>query len=466
MHPLAADNAEAAGRLQGRPVAVEVAAFLDHWSYVRRRARGVTDETWKPLLDVALRVDPDVARTRVRRGVLRLGWAKVADLVEPGDLDSLHGTSLKALVTHKGTPPRVMALLRLARQRRPDDYWVNRALGLALRTQDPPRWEEVIECYRAAVALRPRSAAAHVTLGSALKWKGRLEEAISCFRDATRHQPDSATAHYYLGFCLRKQGKYSEATACFQEAIRHHPGYAEAQRFLADGLMREGKVEEAIARYRELIRLRPDQIRAHRELGYALRKKGELDEAIRCFEAALRLRPDQAHAHVGLGLALGDIGRFAESLAAFRRAHQLGPKLPDWRYDSAKWVADAERLAELERKLPAVLEGKQCPADGTEAAGLAKVAAVKKLSVAAARLYQEAFVAAPTLASRPSKGHRYRAACQAALAGCGQGADSGGLDEKERSRLRKQALAWLRADLKSLNRLLDKQPDEPPPSVA
>jgi hypothetical protein len=43
--------------------------------------------------------------------------------------------------------------------------------------------------------------------------------------------------------------------------------------------------------------------------------------------------------------------------------------------------------------------------------------------------------------------HRYNAACFAALAAIGQGKDAEKLDAKERGRLRKQAVEWLRADL-------------------
>jgi hypothetical protein len=43
--------------------------------------------------------------------------------------------------------------------------------------------------------------------------------------------------------------------------------------------------------------------------------------------------------------------------------------------------------------------------------------------------------------------HRYNAACNATLAGCGQGKDADKVDNKERARWRKQALEWLRADL-------------------
>jgi hypothetical protein len=46
-----------------------------------------------------------------------------------------------------------------------------------------------------------------------------------------------------------------------------------------------------------------------------------------------------------------------------------------------------------------------------------------------------------------SSGYRYNAACCAVLAGCGHGRHSSQLDEKEKARLRAQALGWLRSDL-------------------
>ena len=51
---------------------------------------------------------------------------------------------------------------------------------------------------------------------------------------------------------------------------------------------------------------------------------------------------------------------------------------------------------------------------------------------------------------------RYAAACAAALAGCGHGRDTDQLDEQERARWRRQALAWLRQDLTWWGERLDK----------
>jgi eukaryotic-like serine/threonine-protein kinase len=65
---------------------------------------------------------------------------------------------------------------------------------------------------------------------------------------------------------------------------------------------------------------------------------------------------------------------------------------------------------------------------------------------AAARLAAGAFAAEPELAEGPD-GHHYNAACAAALAAAGRDRDAAALGEAERTRLRRQAVAWLRADL-------------------
>jgi hypothetical protein len=76
----------------------------------------------------------------------------------------------------------------------------------------------------------------------------------------------------------------------------------------------------------------------------------------------------------------------------------------------------------------------------------------------AARWYDAAFTAYPQLLSDPPPGHRYYAACAAALAGCGQGRDAADLDEKSRVGFHRQARVWLRADLEARRQLLEKEP--------
>jgi hypothetical protein len=70
------------------------------------------------------------------------------------------------------------------------------------------------------------------------------------------------------------------------------------------------------------------------------------------------------------------------------------------------------------------------------------VCLVTRRYAAAVRLYADGFTADPTWADAKEAAHRFHAACCAALA-----AEALEPGDKERSRLRRQALAWLRADL-------------------
>jgi serine/threonine-protein kinase len=84
---------------------------------------------------------------------------------------------------------------------------------------------------------------------------------------------------------------------------------------------------------------------------------------------------------------------------------------------------------------------------------------------AAARFFAGAFAAEPRAAGDLRAGHRYDAACAAALAGCGQGKDADHLVAQEFARLRKQALDWLRADLTAWSKLLERDTDKTAPDV-
>jgi tetratricopeptide (TPR) repeat protein len=318
--------------------------------------------------------------------------------------------------------------------------------------------DEAIACFQKAIALDPKFANAHTILGNALRDKGQLEEAIACYHKAIALGPKSALVHHNLGNALRARGRVDEAIASWRKAIACDPNYAQAYANLGNALTDKGRVDEAIACCRKAIELDPKLAQAHYNLGNALSRKDQLEEAVASYQKAIALDPKHAEAHCNLAGVLQGQGRFAESLAAFRRGHELGRKQPGWRYPSALWVRRAERLAALEAKLPAFLKGEYQPRDMTDRLGLVVVCQARKLHAARARLYAAAFSAEPKLADFLPAQHRYAAACSAALAAVGRGEDAAKLDGKERARLRKQALGWLRADLAVYTKLTEGGP--------
>jgi hypothetical protein len=102
-----------------------------------------------------------------------------------------------------------------------------------------------------------------------------------------------------------------------------------------------------------------------------------------------------------------------------------------------------------------------------EACDLAELCckAFQKRYAEAVRLFADAFTADPELAGDLQVSHRYNAACAAALAAAGKGAEADKLTDHERAALRKQALQWLRADLSAWANQMNTDADKARPIV-
>jgi tetratricopeptide (TPR) repeat protein len=252
-----------------------------------------------------------------------------------------------------------------------------------------------------------------------------------------------------------RMNKLPEAVAIYREAIRLAPLFSDSHHNLGIVLWQQDKLAEARVAFEEAIRLKPDYFLTHYNLGLVLGKQNRLADAAASYREAIRLNPDYPEAHCNLAGILRLQGKFTESLAAISRGHALGSKTRGWPYPSALWLRQVRRLVELDRKLPTIFKGTDHPSNSAEQLELARVCSLKRWYATSARFYADAFAAAPALPEDASAEHRYDAACAAALAACDQGTDRPRPD-KERSRLRRQALGWLRELLISWMKRLDR----------
>jgi serine/threonine protein kinase/Tfp pilus assembly protein PilF len=353
-------------------------------------------------------------------------------------------------------------------------------LGNVLRSRG--MLAEAIVEYRAALQIDSKYASAHVNLGIALYAKGERGEAIREYGLAIRGNPKNPLAHFNLAIALYGERDWDGAIREYRAALELDPGLAQAHHYLGHALNNKGKRAEAIHEYRRATEIDPENALARYNLGISLNEHGDPEGAIRELRAALRIDPKSARAHYQLGCILqtrGDLegaiteyqktiqidsgnaeahcnlgqirqhqGRFAEAVSYFKTGHKLGSHSKNRRFPFARWVREAEQLLELEAKLAKVMTGASQPADSAERLRLACLCQqpYKQLAAAAARFYADAFAAEPKLAEDTRKAYRYNAACAAALAGCGRGKDADKLDDRERTRLRQQALSWLQAD--------------------
>jgi hypothetical protein len=129
----------------------------------------------------------------------------------------------------------------------------------------------------------------------------------------------------------------------------------------------------------------------------------------------------------------------------------LLPQGDPFRRFYAQQLQQCDRFLLLEDRLSAILQGEARLGDAAECLELIGVCRLKQQYATAARFCARAFAAEPKLAEDLRTSLRYDAACYAALAGCRQGVDFPPVDGGCAA-LRRQALAWLRADLALLAR--------------
>ena len=103
---------------------------------------------------------------------------------------------------------------------------------------------------------------------------------------------------------------------------------------------------------------------------------------------------------------------------------------------------------------PALIRGEYVSKDGDRGLTSTVLRYDKKQFGLAARFDADAFLAVPELAGDLQAWHRYNAACYASLAAAARARACPAFDDNERSRLRKQALDWLRADLDAWTKLV------------
>ena len=368
-------------------------------------------------------------------------YRKALELAPDYDVWGPLGEALRA----KGQFDEAIACYRKTLERDPENALGWSALAQALAKVG--QFDEAIPCARKAVDLAPTRAASHVALGIVLHAGGQVDEAIASFRKATELDPIEADAHHNLGSAFFRSGHRDQAVISYRRAVELAPNQAMYQLDLAVTLQNLGEHDAALAGFRRMLELDPENACAAYNFGVELGAKQRWDEAIDCYRKTIELDPNYAEAHCNLGSALWNKGRFAEALPCFRRGHELGSKRPDWRYPSADWVRTAETRAALEEKLPDLLAGSIEAADNAERLEYAEMCQVKGLDHAAVELYAESFAADPKLAEDLHSRRRFAAAASAVLAAAGRGEDASQLDDRERARLRQQALGWLRADL-------------------
>jgi tetratricopeptide (TPR) repeat protein len=210
------DIVPALKRIRERKIAEEVALALDDWGRLRRRVHGNKSEKAENLLYLAMDLDPEPGRLRLRKAIFDNDLSTMLELAAPGNLPKLAPGSIWVLSAtlwdrfpeHR---PDVYRMYDQAQHLYPGDFVLQSIGGNIYNLAG--RNEEALVCRTAAVSLRPDDATARIRLQDSLFYIGRLTEAEGAARANVAAYPANAEAFYNLGMVQVQLGDYAGALA-------------------------------------------------------------------------------------------------------------------------------------------------------------------------------------------------------------------------------------------------------------
>ncbi len=374
----AGSPADVAAALAERGLGSEVALFLDSLAEARRRGQDRSGA--ERVLEVAHAVDPDPQRADLRealaaheRGVLRDIVASGFEGQPPITIELL-GRAFQQL----GERESARQVYRIGIERFPGDFSLQYRLG---RLLTPPELEngvradmqEAVECYRAALALRPDSIVVRYYLGRLYSRLDQHARAIEQYEIALRQRPDDPTFLFHmtvsrewlgeteaaaaayrallargqpswlvawsannLGVLHLARGEAQEAIALFERAIAADSGQAQFRGGLFQAVLATGSAAEKQRVLGRYLADFPKNAEVLNNLAWAIatatdEHMRDLDEAIRLARRSLELRDDDPATWNTLGVALFYSGDPAGCIDAMRRSVRLGEgHVVDW----------------------------------------------------------------------------------------------------------------------------------------
>jgi len=217
------DFVPALARIREREIAEEVALALDDWGRLRRKVHGAKSEKAENLYYLAMDLDPEPVRKRMREAIAANDLDVILELSAPENLPRLEPGSIFVLSAalwdvFTERRPDVYLILEQALRLYPGDY-VLQALG-GFYYQNGGRYEEALACRAAALSLRPDDLAARVKVADSLQSLGRLDKALNVLRICTAVDPSNAEANYLMGLSQFLLGDNPGALASLTRALQ------------------------------------------------------------------------------------------------------------------------------------------------------------------------------------------------------------------------------------------------------
>lgn len=270
-----------------------------------------------------------VAARRVPLLSLAVGWFLVALAVEqsalPIDLVFEQRLYFAAIGLFVLCGAALVALVRVPRA----GAWAVAAPLAALLAAGTwarnARWRDPVSLYADEAGVGPGEVRDLLTLGAALRARGRLDDAVRVLRRVIALAPDEAGAYVDLGNVELDRRRYEAAEAWYRRALALDPRASDAWYDLGIALSALGRAPEAMAAYRRAVAVDPRATGARVNLALLLHRAGDDGAALATLDEAVRIDPGAVDALSNRAVLRGSAGRLAEALDDARQAVRIAP---------------------------------------------------------------------------------------------------------------------------------------------
>jgi eukaryotic-like serine/threonine-protein kinase len=223
----------------------------------------IVDPARPGLREVLNRLDPDPQRVAIRAAVAENNSDRIRALAAQVDPAKLAPGIAVLLGMHPAVPTeRAIDIMAGSWQANPGNFPLALRISFRLDSLHQRRPGEALGWCRVAVALRPRSAAAHKLLANALFALNDRDAALAEYRRAIEINPNLPLAHINIGSILFEKGDHPGAVAALRFAVRVDPTNWGAHEFLGELLTKMGDHPGALEAFREAVKLRP-KLKSH-----------------------------------------------------------------------------------------------------------------------------------------------------------------------------------------------------------
>ena len=275
-----------------------------------------------PFFKTALEANPSIAQFWYSHIVALIKLERLIDakvLLDQAKNKGIKGTDFDYLEQRLNEANKVLSIkLNNA------DYY---NMGIALQMQS--KFEEAIEAYNKALAIKPDHENAYYNMGIAFKSQGKLDEAVEAYKKAIFIKPDYVNAYNNMGNAFKSQGKLDEAVEAYKKAIFIKPDYVNAYNNMGIALQEQNKLEDAIEAYNKALAIKPDYAEAYNNMGVTLQAQNKQEDAIEAYGKALAIEPDYADAYNNMGNALQEQNNLDEAIEVYKKALSIKPDYAD-----------------------------------------------------------------------------------------------------------------------------------------